>query len=62
LGARTWAVQFHPEFDHEVSRRYIELRRERILSEGLDPDTLIASVRESDHGARLLARFAALTR
>jgi len=62
LGDRTWAVQFHPEFDHEVSRRYIELRREKIVSEGLDPDALIAGVRESDHGARLLARFAELTR
>jgi GMP synthase (glutamine-hydrolysing) len=62
LGERTWAVQFHPEFDHEVSRRYIELRRERIVSEGLDPDALIANVRESDHGPRLMARFAELTR
>jgi GMP synthase (glutamine-hydrolysing) len=62
LGDRTWAVQFHPEFDHEVSRRYIELRREKIVSEGLDPDALLAGVRESDHGARLLARFAEITR
>jgi GMP synthase (glutamine-hydrolysing) len=62
LGDRTWAVQFHPEFDHAVSRRYIELRRERIVSEGLDPDALIAGVRESDHGLRLLARFAQITR
>jgi GMP synthase (glutamine-hydrolysing) len=62
LGDRTWAVQFHPEFDPEVSRRYIALRREKILAEGLDPDALIAGVRESDHGARLLARFAEITR
>lgn len=62
MGETTWAVQFHPEFDHEVSRRYIELRRERIVSEGLDPDALLATVRESDHGARLLSRFAQLTR
>jgi GMP synthase (glutamine-hydrolysing) len=62
LGENCWGVQFHPEFDAEVSRRYIELRRQKILDEGLDPDALIASVRESDHGARLLARFADLTR
>jgi GMP synthase (glutamine-hydrolysing) len=62
LGDQTWAVQFHPEFDHQVSRRYIELRREKILAEGLDPEALIGSVRESDHGARLLARFAEITR
>jgi GMP synthase (glutamine-hydrolysing) len=62
IGARTWGVQFHPEFDAEVSRRYIALRRERILSEGLDPDALIAAVQPSDHGAQLLRRFAELTR
>lgn len=58
LGKTTWGVQFHPEFDDAVSRRYIELRRERILSEGLDPDALLATVRPSPHGAQLLRRFA----
>lgn len=62
LGESCWGVQFHPEFDAEVSRRYIELRRQKILDEGLDPDALIAAVRESDHGARLLTRFAQLAR
>ena len=62
LGECCWGVQFHPEFDAEVSRRYIELRRQRILEEGLDPDALIAAVRESGHGAQLLTRFAQLTR
>lgn len=62
LGESCWGVQFHPEFDAEVSRRYIALRRQKILDEGLDPDALIAAVRESDHGARLLARFAQLAR
>jgi GMP synthase (glutamine-hydrolysing) len=62
LGERTWAVQFHPEFDQEVSRRYIALRRDKILAEGLDPDALMAGVRESEHGARLLARFAEIAR
>lgn len=62
IGDGTWGVQFHPEFDAAVSRRYIELRREKILAEGLDPDALIAGVRETDTGARLLARFAEITR
>lgn len=62
LGESTWGVQFHPEFDAEVSRRYIALRRERILEEGLDPDALMAAVRESQHGAQLLARFSQLAR
>jgi GMP synthase (glutamine-hydrolysing) len=62
LGERTWGVQFHPEFDADVSRRYIALRRERILSEGLDPDALMAAVAPSEHGTLLLRRFAELTR
>lgn len=60
LGARVWGVQFHPEFDAEVARRYIELRRERIVSEGLDPEQLLASVQTSDDGLLLLRRFAQL--
>lgn len=61
LGKSTWGVQFHPEFDDAVSRRYIELRRETILAEGLDPDALLSTVRPSQHGAALLRRFAELT-
>jgi len=62
IGDSTWGVQFHPEFDANVSRRYIELRRDKILAEGLDPDALIAGVHETDVGARVLARFAQITR
>jgi GMP synthase (glutamine-hydrolysing) len=57
LGESTWGVQFHPEFDADVSRAYIEARREILVNEGLDPSALIAAVEESDHGARILTRF-----
>jgi GMP synthase (glutamine-hydrolysing) len=62
LGESCWGVQFHPEFDATVSRRYIELRRAKIVEEGLDPDALIAGVRASVDGERLLQRFAQLAR
>jgi len=62
LGERVWGVQFHPEFDARTSRQYIEMRRERIASEGLSPDALIAGVRDSDDGKHLLRRFRDLTR
>ena len=42
-GKRAWGLQFHPEFDHEVSRRYIELRREKILAD--DNHHLAATLR-----------------
>lgn len=57
VGARAWGVQFHPEFSAEVSRRYIELRHPTILAEGLDPEALIANVKDSPHGEQLLRRF-----
>jgi GMP synthase (glutamine-hydrolysing) len=60
IGANAWAVQFHPEFDGDVSRRYIEMRRATIQAEGLDPDALIANVQESLHGRLLLRKFVQL--
>lgn len=60
IGQRAWGVQFHPEFDASVSRGYIETRRELIRAEGIDVDALLARLEDSDHGARLLARFAEL--
>lgn len=60
LGELAWGVQFHPEFDAWVARSYIEARREVFVAEGRDPDALMAAVEESDHGARVLTRFARL--
>ncbi len=57
IGGNAWGVQFHPEFDADVSRRYIEMRRATIQAEGLDPDALIAGVEESLQGRLLLRRF-----
>ena len=60
VGSCAWGVQFHPEFDADVSRRYIELRYDTIAAEGLDPEALLAGVQESEHGREILRRFAAL--
>jgi GMP synthase (glutamine-hydrolysing) len=57
---RAWGVQFHPEFDAEVVRTYLEVRREEIRGEGIDPESLERSVEESPHGTWLLRRFAEL--
>jgi GMP synthase (glutamine-hydrolysing) len=57
IGVNAWGVQFHPEFDGDVSRRYISMRRATIQAEGLDPDALLESVEESLHGRLLLRRF-----
>ncbi len=62
FGPRQWGVQFHPEFDRDVMRGYIEVRREILLDEGLDPDALLAGAEETDRLTRVLGRFADLVR
>jgi GMP synthase (glutamine-hydrolysing) len=57
-GRRAWGVQFHPEFDAETMRGYLDGRREQLVREGLDADALRAGVREAPCGRRILRRFA----
>lgn len=59
-GPRQWGVQFHPEFDAEIMRGYVEVRREVLAAESFDPDALIAAARETPELTAVLARFAAL--
>jgi GMP synthase (glutamine-hydrolysing) len=60
VAARAWGVQFHPEFDADVMRGYLEGRREVLREEGLDPDALLADVREAPEAGSLLRRFVEL--
>jgi GMP synthase (glutamine-hydrolysing) len=60
VGDRAWGVQFHPEFDADVMRGYLESRREVLRGEGLDPERLLADVRDTPEASSLLRRFAAL--
>jgi GMP synthase (glutamine-hydrolysing) len=60
IGERAWGVQFHPEFDADIVRGYIEARREQLQSEGLDAPALAGSAQDTPHGGRLLRRFAQL--
>ncbi|HEY5658243.1 MAG TPA: glutamine amidotransferase [Myxococcota bacterium] len=62
VGARAWGVQFHPEFDADVIRGYLDARAELLRSEGLDPEALARGVVESPAGTLLLRRFAQLLR
>jgi len=60
IGDRIFGVQFHPEFDADVMRRYLKGRRERIESEGIDVDALLEVVADAPGGSRLLRRFGSL--
>ena len=57
-GPRQWGTQFHPEFDAEILRSYVEARREVLAGEGRDPDAMIARIEATPELSGLLERFA----
>ncbi len=60
FGQLSWGVQFHPEFDDEIMRAYIDERRDILKTEGFDADQLYRCVTEAPLGSELLGRFADL--
>lgn len=62
FGSSAWGVQFHPEFDADIVRGYIQGRRGLLLAEGLDPDALLDAANDTSHGSDLLQRFGQLVR
>jgi GMP synthase (glutamine-hydrolysing) len=62
FGSTAWGVQFHPEFDADVMRGYIEERRGQLCVEGIDADERLGRVEECPDGTELLSRFARLLR
>ncbi|MEM9300936.1 MAG: glutamine amidotransferase [Pseudomonadota bacterium] len=61
FGPACWGVQHHPEFDADITRRYVEVLAGELRSEGQDPAALAAAVRETPAGPDLLARFGRLS-
>ncbi len=55
-----WGVQFHPEFDADIMRAYLQARRERLEHEGLDVELLLNEAKETPQAWGLLRRFAQL--
>jgi GMP synthase (glutamine-hydrolysing) len=54
-----WGVQFHPEFDAEILRGYVEERVEELRAEGLEPERVLAAVRPTTQSTEILRRFVA---
>ncbi len=52
-----YGVQFHPEFDSEVMRGYVEARAELIAGEGLDPEAMLARASDTPMGGQVLRNF-----
>lgn len=57
FGDRTWGVQFHPEFDADIVRGYIDARETALRAEGLDVDALRRNATDTSHGSELLRGF-----
>jgi GMP synthase (glutamine-hydrolysing) len=60
VGPRAWGLQFHPEFDAEVMRGYIERSAEDLRTRGIDPAALRERVADSRISTSLLRRFACI--
>ncbi len=58
VGDSAWGVQFHPEYNAEMTIKYIEYHRELLLKEGKDPDRLIKQCADTPYGFGMLKRFA----
>ena len=52
-----YGVQFHPEFDSEVMKGYVEARAELIVAEGLDPDAMLARASDTPMSGQVLRNF-----
>jgi len=61
-GASAWGVQFHPEFDANIVRAYIDASRDDMLREGLDPEAIWHSATDTADGTFVLRRFAEIVR
>ena len=60
FGASAWGIQFHPEFDGEIARAYIEHHRADLAAGGQDPDALLRAAAGEALGGELLRKFAGL--
>lgn len=58
FGKHAWGVQFHPEFDADAMRGYIEMLAGELASMGADAKTMRERVVDTDAAASLLGRFA----
>lgn len=57
---KVWGVQFHPEFSGAVMSEYIRYRADALLEEGMTPESLLASVKDSEQAESVLRRFVEL--
>jgi len=58
VGSRIWGLQFHPEFDREITVEYIADSRAELIAKGKNPYELIKKCNDTPYGTEILRRFA----
>ena len=58
LGDCAWGVQFHPEYNTDIMRSYIEEQADELDSAGMDVPELLCAVAETPIAAKTLKNFA----
>lgn len=58
LGSSAWGVQFHPEYDGEVMRAYIDEQSGRLTERGVRVDELRGGVEETPEALETIRGFA----
>jgi GMP synthase (glutamine-hydrolysing) len=58
LGDCAWGVQFHPEYNADIMRSYIEEQADKLDSAGMDVPELLCAVAETRIAAKTLKNFA----
>lgn len=57
FGDNAWGIQFHPEFNAEITTAYINYCHDALVAENQDPADLRKTCVDSKKGAELLQRF-----
>jgi GMP synthase (glutamine-hydrolysing) len=57
VGSSAWGVQFHPEFDVEITVEYINHFGQELRDEKQDPERLIQGCVDTPCGPEILERF-----
>jgi GMP synthase (glutamine-hydrolysing) len=62
VGGFAWGVQFHPEFDAEITSTYVAAMRSPLEREGQNADLILAGCTDTPFGPLILRRFAGIVR
>jgi GMP synthase (glutamine-hydrolysing) len=57
IGNNIWGLQFHPEFNAEILRKYIQHDKKQLEKDGYDTEKILGSISDNPYGKIILKRF-----